>query len=140
MSVNAQNFNTLVKQSLSSATTEIEFRNIISRSYYGMYHGVLEILTCDPVPIQGVGCHESLKHYLVSYDAKQNEPYDKNDLRRLKTFLEIYKTLRKKADYNLDESFSSTQAKSTADSLDKFLVQCSKMQASVTPNSQSKNP
>ncbi|WP_041942594.1 hypothetical protein [Vibrio furnissii] len=131
MPVSSKDFLSLVQSATTNASCEIDYRNIISRSYYGMYHGVLELLTKRPIPIKGVGCHESLKNYLTSYDAKRDEPYNPKDMQRLKTFLEIYKTKRKKADYDLDEEVFQNEAIAICSALDKFLKQCASMQAAV---------
>ncbi|MBJ6928181.1 hypothetical protein GU271_11290 [Vibrio cholerae] len=140
MPVCSKDFLSLVQSATTVANHEIDYRNIISRSYYGMYHGVLEILTKQPIPIKGVGCHESLKEYLTSYDAKRDEPFDRKDLQRLKTLLEIYKAKRTKADYELDEEICKNEAIACFNALVKFLQQCSSMKAAVTTQPKIKNP
>lgn len=140
MPVTSKDFLSLVQQATPQATCEMDYRNVISRSYYGMYHGVLEMLTKRPVPIKGAGCHESLKDYLTSYDAKKDEPYNPKDLQRLKTFLEIYKTKRRKADYDLDEEIFQKEAVASSSALEQFLLQCSSMKATVAVPPKTKKP
>lgn len=140
MPVCSKDFLSLVQNATTNANSEIDYRNIISRGYYGMYHGVLELLTKRPIPIKGVGCHESLKDYLTSYDAKQDEPYAPKDMRRLKTFLEIYKTKRRKADYDLDEEVFKNESIAVCFALDKFLQECASMQAAVALQPKTQKP
>jgi ABC-type phosphate transport system auxiliary subunit len=137
MAVTSNDFLQLVKQTLPQACSEIDYRNIISRSYYGMYHGTLEMLTTQPVPIKGAGCHKSLSEYLASYDAKTCEPYDIKELRRLKTFLEINKTKRVKADYELDAEIIQNDAVASCDVLEKYLQICTDMKETATKSNSS---
>lgn len=79
--------------------TEIGYRMCIGRSYYAMYHLVKDLITSDVPPCNKGGMHEALVVYLKSYNT---EPYCKKELRKLSYILTQGKTLRREADYELD--------------------------------------
>ncbi len=129
MPVRSRDYSVYVNNVIASPTapTEIDCRNVISRSYYGMYHGVSEILTDKSARIPSVGCYEPLIEYLVSDVATQNEPYKHEDLKRLKVFLKIYNEKRLTADYDCNYKVTPTHAQSAAIALNQILYECSKM-------------
>ena len=90
--------------------TEFGYRNSVARSYYGMYHQVIDTLKEQPFQKEGAGCHSSLIQYLQN--PSPDEECDKTKLRRIGIMLKAGKDNRVKADYklNLDiftECFSS---------------------------------
>ena len=89
-----------VAQICSQLDTEIGYRNTVARSYYAMYHQVIELLEVLPYPKEGVGCHSSLIQYLQN--PSPDEKCDRTALKRLAMMLKAAKTNRVKADYRLD--------------------------------------
>lgn len=129
MPVSPDDFLTLIQN--AECETEIDYRNIISRGYYGMYHGVLDMLTQRPIMLADGGVHESLKEYLGSHHAKNNEPYDRREMLRLKTLLGIYKVKRQNADYQLGIAVSKQEAEAAIVATSKLLATCQEMKDSL---------
>ena len=127
MPVSPDAFDTLIKD--AKCETEIDYRNIISRGYYAMYHSVLDMLTQSPIMLADGGVHESLKEYLGSHHAKNYEPYERREMLRLKTLLEIYKTKRQTADYQLGQNISNKEAEAAINAADKLVTKCKEMKA-----------
>lgn len=127
MPVNPSDFLSLIHN--AECESEIDYRNIISRGYYGMYHSVLDMLTQRPIMLADGGVHESLKEYLGSHHAKTHEPYDRREMLRLKTFLEIYKVKRQNADYQLSVDISKKEAESAIHATKNLLAKCEEMKA-----------
>ncbi|CAH6804837.1 HEPN domain-containing protein [Vibrio chagasii] len=92
-----------------NGSCESHIRCTISRSYYSMYHKVLETLDNSPYAYTGKGCHASLIEYLQS-DAKNEERIDFSQLRRLSYMLKQEKDRRVDADYRLEFEFSGIHA------------------------------
>lgn len=80
-------------------SSEIGYRNAVSRSYYSMYHKVLSILDNDIPNYANGGVHSSLLTYLSS---SNSESYDTRELKKLSYMLKAARDMRGKADYQLD--------------------------------------
>ena len=107
----------------STASTEIEFRNVMSRSYYTMYHSALEILDNAPPSYVGQGSHASLSTYLESND----ETYDSRSLIALSYMLKQYKAKRCIADYVLSENVTKEQATESLNAAKRFTQKCNEL-------------
>lgn len=79
---------------------EIDYRNFLSRGYYGMYHKVLAILNYMP----DVACspHSALIDYLCTPSQHKNEPHDSMKLKSLGYAIKQERLSRNMADYKLD--------------------------------------
>lgn len=124
MSVTGSDFLTFVTDIQSTASTEIEFRNIMSRSYYSMYHSALEILKEEPPTYAGQGSHASLSTYLESNDVKTLEKHDPRSLKALSYILKQYKAKRCIADYELHETITQANATESLEAAKKFNAKC----------------
>lgn len=79
---------------------EIDYRNFLSRGYYGMYHKVLSILNYMP-NVSG-SHHSALIEYLSNSSQHKNEPHDSMKLKSLGYNMKQERLYRNKADYELD--------------------------------------
>lgn len=79
---------------------EIDYRNFLSRGYYGMYHKVLSVLNYMP-NVSG-SHHSALIEYLSNSSQHKNEPYDSMRLKSLGYTMMQERLYRNKADYELD--------------------------------------
>ncbi|CAM3899875.1 hypothetical protein [Rheinheimera salexigens] len=79
--------------------SEINRRNVISRSYYSAYNSIKEKIT-DVPQYSGVGCHESLCVYLKQ--TTDFKPENKRSAQRIGLFLTSLKSNRHRADYDLN--------------------------------------
>ncbi len=97
MSINPEEFDLSAKRA-HAENTEIGYRNCISRSYYGMYHTVLNVLCYMPNP-ENFSVHQALFRYLAS--PAPEEKHDKIVLRKISYILKQAKESRCLADYEL---------------------------------------
>lgn len=79
---------------------EIDYRNFISRGYYGMYHKVQAVLNYMP-NVSG-SHHSALIEYLSNSSQHKNEPYDSMKLKSLGYTMKQERLYRNKADYELN--------------------------------------
>lgn len=79
---------------------EIDYRNFISRGYYGMFHKILSVLNYMP-NVSG-SHHSALIDYLRNSSQHKNEPYDSMKLKSLGYIMFQERLSRNKADYELD--------------------------------------
>lgn len=79
---------------------EIDYRNFISRGYYGMYHKVQAVLNYMP-NVSG-SHHSALIDYLRNSSQHKNEPYDSMKLKSLGYTMKQERLYRNKADYELN--------------------------------------
>lgn len=79
---------------------EIDYRNFISRGYYGMYHKILSVLNYMP-NVSG-SHHSALIEYLCTPSQHKNEPHDSMKLQSLGYTMKQERLYRNKADYELD--------------------------------------
>lgn len=84
-----------------SSTSEIDRRNAVSRTYYAMYHHVLNT-GIEVTPYAGQGVHQCLIDTMrARSDSKQ---------RRASYILENAKKMRHLADYDLHAIFTESEA------------------------------
>lgn len=107
--------------------TEIGYRNTIARSYYAMFHQVQESLVACPKFVGGT--HQGLADYLTK--ANPTEPYEKRYLRGLAAMLNQQKGRRNIADYELDKTFTLSDAQSALDSAERLFRMCQEMRNSI---------
>jgi len=79
---------------------EIDYRNFISRGYYGMYHKVQAVLNYMP-NVSG-SHHSALIEYFSNSSQHKNEPYDSMKLKSLGYTMKQERLYRNKADYELN--------------------------------------
>ena len=79
---------------------EIDYRNFISRGYYGMYHKILSVLNYMP-NVSG-SHHSALFEYLTNSSQHKNESHDSKKLKLLGYKMKQERLYRNKADYELD--------------------------------------
>ena len=80
---------------------EIDYRNFISRGYYGMYHKISSKL--NHKPNVNMSHHSALIEYLSTPSQNKNEPYDSLKLKSLAYILKQERLFRNKADYNIND-------------------------------------
>lgn len=124
MPVTASDYLENCKSTLESSTDEVHYRNIISRAYYSMYHGTLEILSSTPPSYSGVGTHSSLITYLQSTTIKSVEKHDHRSLKALSYILEQYKAKRCLADYELSATIQKADAIDSIEAAKRFYNKC----------------
>ncbi|WP_342609235.1 hypothetical protein [Vibrio tritonius] len=115
---------------LSNSSCEVEYRNVVSKSYYAMYHSVLSILNNKPPRYDKQGVHASLISYLQSHDIKSLEQYEPTKLKALSFMLSQYKDKRVAADYCLDLTVTKDQALEIATAAIRFKDKCDSLQTS----------
>lgn len=99
MPVESNDFYEVAKDSYR-LSTEIGYRNCVSRAYYSMYHCALEIVTCEIPKYEKHSVHGCLLTYLK--EGASEEPYNPTKLRILSYILRQHRENRNKADYELD--------------------------------------
>jgi uncharacterized protein (UPF0332 family) len=113
MSVSFEDFLKSAKELLdNSSSTEIDFRNLISRSYYALFHLSkqkaitlnLPIPTIPPKdkPYSDLGSHEKI---FVKF-----EKHSETHIRALGRMMYQRKECRRKADYEISDSITKYQA------------------------------
>lgn len=124
MAVKASDF-IAVAEACVQLGSEIGYRNAVARSYYAMYHQVLDLLAEQPYQKNGVGVHSSLIQYLQN--PSPEEECDRTNLKRLALMLKAAKTNRVKADYNLDSTiFNKCVSEDAIASAQRLFVLCEK--------------
>ncbi|MWP50433.1 MULTISPECIES: hypothetical protein [unclassified Gilliamella] len=101
MSVSGDDFLNSAADFLSNER-EIDYRNFISRGYYGMYHKISAILECNPKV--SISHHSALIEYLGTPSQHKNEPFDSNKLKSLSYILKQERLMRNKADYDINDT------------------------------------
>lgn len=100
MSVSGDDFLNSAADFLSNAR-EIDYRNFISRGYYGMYHKISSKLKYKPNVT--TSHHSALIEYLSTPSQNKNEPYDSSKLKSLAYILKQERLFRNAADYNIND-------------------------------------
>lgn len=112
--MNPQDFLQTAKQ-LSASSFEADMRSAVSRSYYAALHTAFDALPVDRKP--NLKAHDGSTHSKIigAYDGWSKAPGAKRtDKRLIKDALVAIKTLRKRADYELN---SVVNADDVTDSL-----------------------
>lgn len=106
--------------------SESGFRSAISRAYYAMYHETCCILTCCPPTT-----HDGVVKYLTSDARRKGEPYELMSLTQLGAVLKQQKIKRKRADYELAETITQTEAEGSISVVDKMLTKIAEMKSNA---------
>jgi len=106
MSVAFEDFLTSAETLLNKDSEEIDFRNLISRSYYALFHLAKEKSHCFPVPVSDeeykkLGSHEKI---FIKFSRHPNRAIKQQGEMMFKA-----KDLRRKADYYIDEHIVRTE-------------------------------
>ncbi|PMJ92843.1 hypothetical protein [Vibrio sp. 10N.261.55.A7] len=109
---------------LNDSSSEVAYRTAVSKSYYAMYHSVLDILENKPPQYNGQGVHASLISYLASHDVKTSETHDANTLKSLSYILAQYKSKRALADYQLLDTVTEAHAIESLNAAKKLKSRC----------------
>ncbi|EHH1259593.1 TPA: HEPN domain-containing protein [Vibrio alginolyticus] len=126
MSVKPEDFLQESKSIFSNASTEIQYRCAISRSYYAMYHKVLSILDQPPRSYPRLGDHASLIEYLKS-DAELDESLPFNKLKGLSYMLRQERAKRNEADYDLEDNVSKEEAAESIATAKRCVARCDEL-------------
>lgn len=105
MAIDCIEFLDFAEAIFKKANTEIEYRNIVSRSYYYSLHAITEQ---TPNKFKG---QKELIDYLCDQNAHKNEKIDSKVLRELGLKLEQRKRQRVKSDYFLNRDVRSYEPK-----------------------------
>lgn len=116
---------------LNSSSNEAEYRNVVSKGYYGMYHSVLSILDNAPPSVIGQGVHASLISYLKSHDVRHSERHNQMSLKALAMVLSQYKDKRVVADYKLESTVTKEHAEDIANAATRLKKKCDGLAASL---------
>lgn len=107
------------KRSLN-CNSEVTYRAIVSRGYYGLYHKTLSILKHYTATTKST--HASLIKYLNDPLLHHNEPYSSSVLRELAYILRKERNSRVAADYDLSSKvFTKKYAELAVMSQDKYI-------------------
>jgi len=102
MSTTYQEFAAFAEQ-LARQSTEIDWRNSVSRTYYAAYHQALSVSDrCPEIPTGSVGMHQQLINRFKYQGTK--------DARTIAAALSAMKRLRSVADYELQNVVLQGQA------------------------------
>ena len=107
MSVAFDDFLKSAENLLNKDSEEIDFRNLISRSYYALFHLAKEKSYCLPVPVsdeeyKNLGSHEKV---FIKFSRHPNRSIKQQGEMMFKA-----KELRRKADYYLGEHIARNEA------------------------------
>lgn len=98
MSVSFNDFLTSANALLNADSTEIDFRNVISRSYYAAFHLSREVANNLEIPVSTDEYNKLRSHEKVIIKFEKSK--DKS-LQRLGYYLKKCKLKREKADYDI---------------------------------------
>lgn len=102
---------------MDNLDNEAGYRNVISRSYYSIYHMALSCITEKSIPsyngrgsklVKG-GVHAKFFHYL-SNDADKDYAYSKEKLELIGVKLKMAHQCRVQADYRLNRNITKNDA------------------------------
>ncbi|SET28085.1 hypothetical protein [Thorsellia anophelis] len=110
--------------------SEIYNRNVVSRSYYAMYHCILnEFGPFKKIPKKGV--HQQLAINLSRLNVKEA---DEKKLKRLLYTLENERNKRIIADYKLDSQLNELDAKQSIATANKFISKVKSIKDNIQEN------
>ncbi|EES3796576.1 TPA: hypothetical protein JWK76_002494 [Escherichia coli] len=128
MSVSGQDFINFAEKCLEF-NDEIGFRNVVGRSYYGVYHEICSKLEHCYV----LTSHEGVRNYLMSSTQCKKEPFDKAGLRRIGAFLHSLHVQRKWADYTLERELVKADAESALNTAKQVMAEIKALHEAVYP-------
>ena len=112
-------------KALLSVGGEIDYRNAASRAYYCMYHSIQRkvLSQCKNIPLYPkAGVHAALIRFLEDGGKKGGiGSIDAKECLKLSMALGAAKRLRARADYDLDDVFSRTDAEQVIRSAERFV-------------------
>ncbi|MEQ4451722.1 hypothetical protein ACFX4S_14260 [Kosakonia sp. YIM B13605] len=111
-----------VAEALMNIQSEAAYRSAISRSYYAMFHAVLEALESNPPSSQNH--HAALIQYLQNADREPNEKLSARTRKRLSIFLRQERFNRNRADYELSRRMSNKEAEQSFLTATRFMSLC----------------
>lgn len=117
MSVTGSDFLSLSQKLSTTSTIEIEYRNIISLSYYSAYHAIKPHLS-ENAP----NTHSDLVDYLCTGSKHKGEKLASSDLRALGLLLDGMKKDRVVADYYLNKNIKEYGARKSVLSAEAFVI------------------
>jgi len=113
MSVLPNDLLKLAKDLLSQATAEVQFRNVVSRTYYAAYHSAKHFHDALPqpgkLPGKPTGIHEELAHRLCWPSIPESDVRFQRS-REIGRDLRWLHSERTKADYRLDMTVTRDSA------------------------------
>lgn len=118
---------------LSANGAEIDWRNAISRAYYGAFHwGLANVGTCNALPhaIGPLGAHDAM--------IKRYEHHGDNAGKSIAFILNAMKTKRKVADYRLDDSITQIEAVTQVETARKVIDRISAFSNAGSPEASSR--
>lgn len=116
----------------SAEACEVDFRNAISRAYYGMYHMALESL--QNVPNFSGNHHSSLFGYMSNTAETKSEPFDSHKLKLLAYKLKQQRNARNDADYRIKDIMVSKEVCfATLEAADAFFGEWSQISTAMKP-------
>ena len=111
MSIGPNDFYEAAKK-LGTGSEEVDFRNAASRSYYAAYHRCKALAKRGDFRVSGRGDHVDVTDAL--------ERSFKTSGKILARMLKKCRTLRRKADYKIDDTFTASEAQSCIDQVPKI--------------------
>lgn len=97
MSVDFEDFYSFANSLLSDTSTEIEYRNVMGRSYYASYHAIKMSVS---LPSEIIGKHAPIAKFLKKSTAPNND-IPVNVLKQLGNYMKMARDKRCNADYDL---------------------------------------
>ena len=111
-------------QELAQGNREVDFRNAASRAYYAAYHRCRPIAKRNGLRSLGQGVHSDV------IDALRTAT--KPTLKHLAQMLARCKSLRAKADYNIEEEFKDSEAQTTTRQAQKIFSVADQVERTTT--------
>lgn len=129
MSIRGRDFLAFAEHCMDQGS-EIAYRNVVGRAYYGVYHEVSSTLEKAIF----VHTHKDIRDYLIERSwLKGNEPFEKRKLISLGSRLKVMHTQRISADYNLSEDVNEVDAKAALIQAEKFMALLEEMVEQAYP-------
>ncbi len=132
VSITPEDFLSYSKASYNSSSSEIEFRSCIRSSYYGAYHKSLLMGVLGSVPkYTGMGVHASLiKHMKNLHENDRSNPINR-EIYKVGLKLNVAKSNRTTADYNLDSNISFDEVESHFKLVNEIFDLCNDIESKV---------
>lgn len=125
MSVSSADF-LVSAQSSSQGPDEISLRNCVSRAYYSVYHAAL--------PVADAHCPDLNAHVRMGEHERLSKRFRASNLPHAKGIgyvLEAMKAARHRADYDLDASVTSADAKQALSNASAFTTHLANMNSAI---------
>lgn len=113
MSITTKDLIDLAKNKVKSTTSEVDIRCVVGRAYYAAYHHANNfhdsLLSPGVTPPNATGVHARLIHQLINPSIPHTDP-DNLKSRSIGYILKGIHHLRKKSDYDIDDSITLNDA------------------------------